>query len=166
MKQINFNLFRKSDHVPACLYARYRSLLFLALITVLIALGCAFTGVFSGILFPAVFSGLALSFLIMAVLYKRSLETRGYCRVCGTVTFIKEGFSPGHLNLRSEGIKRPSYYHVKTDDGEIFHVPADRRTELPLNSKVAVYAPLDVYTYERNGIFHFSSVWCCELLDE
>ena len=110
---------------------------------------------------------MTIAFLTLAVRYKYIIEHNGFCRVSGTVTFVKEALGPSFSSLRSQSIRRPFCYHLRTDNGELFYVLASKHDrEFPVGAKIHVFTPLNVHVYEKNGLIHFSSVWSIEIAEE
>lgn len=169
MKKIfsDFHIIKRKDGIPAILYSRYNSLLLFSLVTFCICVGCFLAGIFERLVLPLSFLLLALAFLFLAFRYKYVIEKKGFCKVSGTVTYLKETFGPSLSSIHSQSVKKPFCYHLRSDDGDLFYVSASKRDrEFPVGARIHVFTPLDVQVYERNGLKHFSSIWAIEIADE
>ena len=159
--------FSKKTDAPAILYARFYKLLAMAGFCLALVFACLLARIFLSAAITASFSILSLSLFFCAFYYKYCLEQKGYTRIQGKITFAKESFSPSaDLAVKNRTLKRVSYYHVKTPDGKTYRLPANRTCDdLPEESVVNVYAPVNVPSYERGGITYLVMIWAYELAE-
>lgn len=160
----NFSFTKKTD-APAILYRRYYRILGMAALALAIMAACIVARILLAPTLVISFGVLALALFIYAMIFKYNLEARGYTAVRGKITFAKEAFSPTADSLvKSRTVKRPSYYLMRTENGETYRFAANKvDDELPVGSAVILYAPLDVATYERSGITYLAVMWAYEL---
>lgn len=167
LKTKDFHILKKSANVPRLLYERYNKMLQFAIGFVFCGIVSAFLYVNTSLLVTVLSGFIAVAFFLMATYYKYLIEINGYTQITGTVTFIKQVFTTPKISIRDASIHRPSYYHIRTDNGEIYKIPAIRTAdELPMGSTVAVYTSTTPSIFKHNGILTISPVWCYELLDE
>lgn len=156
--------FAKKTDAPSSLYTRFYKILGMSILSLAIMLACIVCGMLSLTLIIS-FGVLSVGLFTYALLYKHSLETKGFTVIRGKITFVKEGISTSaDTLLKSKTMKRPSYYLLKGDDGKTYRFAANKvDDELPVGSAVKLYAPKDVETYERSGITYLTVMWGYEL---
>lgn len=149
IKKIRF--FKKDKSLPSVLYVRFHKLSAFSAAGALCALMVLLAGL-NIIIFAAIFA-LSAALFLMAAAYKYSLEQRGFKAVEGEITFSKEGPLSSFKMLRKAPFSGIIYYHLKDDYGGIYRFDADKSgEEIPQNSRVVVYLPLDEQCYERSGV--------------
>lgn len=160
--------FTKKTDAPDILYTRFYKLLAAALLCLALVLSCLIARIFLTGAVAGSFGLLSAALFVCAFHYKYCLEKRGYTRLQGEITFVKESFSPSaDATLKNRSLKKASYYHLKTPDGKTYRLAANRTDdEFPAGSIVNVYAPVNVQVYERNGITYLVTVWAYELANE
>lgn len=162
-----FSFSRKNKEVPPILYSRYSKLLMFAVGSAAASVAAFIVGIGTSLMLFGVFIALAAVFLFLAVTFKSTIDRGNFKVYSGEVTYVKEMLSASPLSLKERSLRRPSYYHVRTFDGDLYHLPAHKQNaELPLGSKIAFYTPKDAIVMERNGVYTAAPVWAYELKDE
>ena len=152
----------ETEYIPPILYRRFYLIVILAPLCFVTGILCAIIGIGSTWYFPIIFfTGVALAILFVALYYLYNIKHKGYYVIEGTITYIKETSAVRNIGRSS----RPILYHVTDDDGITYHIPVHKgNAELPLNSRIRVYAPINVSIVELSGIYRLSSIWCYELV--
>lgn len=155
-------IFGRNDKIPKFLYKRYYKLMAFSGISLVLGTACILMAKNPALILP--FAFLFISLLVIALYFKQAVENTGFTIIKGRVVYIKEAIST-NLNLfNGNAFRKPSYYHIQSDNGEIIRIPANKVSEeIPKGAHLIVYAPLNVSTYDRNGILHLSAIWGYEI---
>ena len=156
------NIFGRKENIPRFLYKRYYKLLLFTGISLILGTACVIMAKNLILILP--FSFLVISLLVISLYFKQSIEEKGFTVIKGKVIYVKEAVSTDLNMFGGKAFRKPSYYHIQTDDGELIRIAANKVSEeMPKGAAVTVYAPLDVFTYDRNGVMLLSTVWGYEL---
>lgn len=160
-------LMSKKNDIPKILYERYHKMLLFAGGSFIAGIIALIANIQANVLLGILFIIIALVFFSMAVYYKAEIEIHGFKKCTGEITFIKESIATPKLTGRQSAFKKPHYYHVRVQNGEIYKIPAIKQTtELPMGSNIAFYSPITADISTRNGITTVNPIWCYEIIDE
>lgn len=160
-------LMSKKKDVPKILYERYHKMLLFAGGSFIAGIIALIANIQTNVLIGVLFIIMSFAFFAMGVYYKAEIEVHGFKKYIGEVTFVKESIATPKLTGRQSAFKKPHYYHVRVQNGEIYKIPAIKQTaELPMGSNIAFYSSITADISTRNGITTVNPIWCYEIIDE